>query len=257
MENAVGFLRRNLMVPPLEAETHTQLGRIMLDRCDALAASSRHYRRGAAIGDVFGEDRAALMPLPSTTFDPIRWESRRADKYGQIDIDSNRYLAGPALHGRRLLAAVRWDSVQITDPGTGEIVAGYPRIYGRSPSTLQDPELAMPVLAAKPGFWRESSIRPDFPEDVRAWLDEADSKRLAQSLRSIGAACAAAGFGNAVAAASRAIADRPGSALDESTLVTLALRARDADDGAITDDGPDLAGYDRFITGDGGKEAGR
>ena len=48
-----------------------------------------------------------------------------------------------------------------------------------------------------------------------------------------------------------------GSALDESTLVTLALRARDADDGAITDDGPDLAGYDRFITGDGGKEAGR
>ena len=155
------------------------------------------------------------------------------------------------------MAAVRWDSVQITDPGTGEIVAGYPRIYGRSPSTLQDPELAMPVLAANPGSWRESSIRPDFPEDVRAWLDEADSKRLAQSLRSIGAACAAAGFGNAVAAASRAIADRPGSALDESTLVTLALRARDADDGAITDDGPDLAGYDRFITGDGGKEAGR
>ena len=83
VENAVGFLRRNLMVPPLEAETHTQLGRIMLDRCDALAASSRHYRRGAAIGDVFGEDRAALMPLPSTTFDPIRWESRRADSTGR------------------------------------------------------------------------------------------------------------------------------------------------------------------------------
>lgn len=257
VENAVGFLRRNLMVPPLEAETHAQLGRIMLDRCDALAASSRHYRRGTAIGDVFGEDRAALMPLPSTTFDPIRWESRRADKYGQIDIDSNRYLAGTALHGRTLLAAIRWDSVQITDPGTGEIVARYPRVYGRSQSTLQDPELAMPVLAAKPGSWRESSIRPDFPEDVRAWLDEADSKRLAQSLRSIGAACAAAGFGNAVAAASRAISDGPGSALDESTLVTLALRARDTDAGAITDDGPDLAGYDRFITGNGGKETER
>lgn len=190
VENAVGFLRRNLMVPPLEAETHAQLGRIMLDRCDALAD-------------------------------------------------------------------IRWDSVRITDPGTGEIVARYPRVYGRSQSTLQDPELAMPVLAAKPGSWRESSIRPDSPEDVRAWLDEADSKRLAQSLRSIGAACAAAGFGNAVAAASRAIVDGPGSALDESTLVTLALRARDADAGAITDDGPDLAGYDRFITGNGGKETER
>ena len=69
--------------------------------------------------------------------------------------------------------------------------------------------------------------------------------------------CVAAGFGNAVAAASRAIADGPGSALDESTLVTLALRARDTDAGAITDDGPDLAGYDRFITGNGGKETER
>ena len=197
------------------------------------------------------------MPVPSTTFDPIRWESRRADKYGRIDIDSNKYLAGPALHGRRLLAAVRWDSVQITDPGTGEIVARYPRVYGRSPSTLQEPELAMPVLAAKPGSWRESSIRPDFPEDVRAWLDEADSKRLAQSLRAIGAACAAAGFGNAVSAASHVIAGRPDSVSDESTLVTLTLRARNTDDGVITDDGPDLAGYDRFITGNGGKETER
>ena len=34
------------------------------------------------------------MPLPSTAFDPVRWESRTADKYGLVDIDSNRYLAG-------------------------------------------------------------------------------------------------------------------------------------------------------------------
>lgn len=80
---------------------------------------------------------------------------------------------------------------------------------------------------------------------------------MTSGFRSVLGPFSTAGIGNAVAAASRAIADRPGSALDESTLVTLALRARDADDGAITDDGPDLAGYDRFITGDGGKEAGR
>ena len=82
VENAVGFLRRNLMVPPLEAETHAQLGRLMLARCDELAASSRHYRRDVAIGDAFEEDRAALMPVPSTTFDPIRWESRRPTSTG-------------------------------------------------------------------------------------------------------------------------------------------------------------------------------
>ena len=31
----------------------------------------------------FAADRDALMPLPSTRFDPIRWEIRKADKYGR------------------------------------------------------------------------------------------------------------------------------------------------------------------------------
>lgn len=54
VENAVGFLRRNLMSPPPGGgETHEQLGRTMLDRCDALAASSRHCRRDVVIGDAF------------------------------------------------------------------------------------------------------------------------------------------------------------------------------------------------------------
>ena len=44
------------------------------------------------VAEVFDEERAALMPLPSTAFDPVRWESRTADKYGLVDIDSNRYL---------------------------------------------------------------------------------------------------------------------------------------------------------------------
>ena len=96
VENAVGFLRRNLMVPPMHAESYGQLSRFMLERCDGLAASSYCPRLlDVPVAEVFDEERAALMPLPSTAFDPVRWESRTADKYGLVDIDSNRYLAGP------------------------------------------------------------------------------------------------------------------------------------------------------------------
>lgn len=49
MENAVGFLRRNIMVPMLNAESHGQLTRYMLERCDAMAKET-HYRKGAPIG---------------------------------------------------------------------------------------------------------------------------------------------------------------------------------------------------------------
>lgn len=252
VENAVGFLRRNLMVPPLEAESHGQLTRVMLERCDGLARARRHHRSAdTSIMERFAADRDALMPLPSTRFDPIRWEIRKADKYGRIDIDSNRYLAGGGWHGRRLLAAVRWDSVRIADPESGETVAEYPRRYGKTAGTLRDPALVMPMLAARPGSWRETPIRPDFPEDVREWLDRADGRCLRDSLRVIAQATLAAGFDNAMLAASDSIGLRPEAGPAETDLVSLALRHRDGEPDGTDAQGPDLLDYDRFINGDG------
>ena len=71
VENAVGFLRRNLMVPPMRAESYGQLSRLLLERCDGLARDSYCPRLpGVPVAEVFDEERAALMPLPSTAFDP-------------------------------------------------------------------------------------------------------------------------------------------------------------------------------------------
>ena len=176
--------------------------------------------------ECFDEDRKALMPLPSTRFDPIRWESGKADRYGRIEIDSNRYLAGGKWHGGKLLAAAGWDSVRITDPSSGEMIAEYPRRYGGASSTLQDPALVMPMLTARPGSWKETPIRPDFPEDVRAWLDQADKQRLHDSLKAIARATKAAGFDNAMLAASDSIDLRPETGPTDTDLVSLALRRR-------------------------------
>ena len=200
VENAVGFLRRNLMVPPMRAESYGQLSRLLLERCDGLARDSYCPRLlDVPVAEVFDEERAALMPLPSTAFDPVRWESRTADKYGLVDIDSNRYLAGPDSARSRVLAAIRWDTVTLASPATGELLAEYPRQYGRS-RNVEDPALVLPRLAVKPRAWRESSIRPDVPDDIRAWLDSMDEKTLRESLKAIGDACRAAGFDPAMQA---------------------------------------------------------
>lgn len=63
VENAVGFLRRNLMVPKPNAESHRQLTRHLLSRCDAIADSD-HYRSGRPIRELFDEERGELQPLP-------------------------------------------------------------------------------------------------------------------------------------------------------------------------------------------------
>ena len=73
------------MVPPMRAESYGQLSRLLLERCDGLARDSYCPRLlDVPVAEVFDEERAALMPLPSTAFDPVRWESRTADKYGLV-----------------------------------------------------------------------------------------------------------------------------------------------------------------------------
>ena len=257
VENAVGFLRRNLMVPPMRAESYGQLSRLLLERCDGLARDSYCPRLpDVPVAEVFDEERAALMPLPSTAFDPVRWESRTADKYGLVDIDSNRYLAGPDSARSRVLAAIRWDTVTLTSPATGELLAEYPRQYGRS-RNVEDPALVLPRLAVKPRAWRESSIRPDVPDDIRAWLDSMDEKTLRESLKAIGDACRAAGFDPAMQACGEILRSNRDMGLHADSLTPIALRMRDGEweyPGGIEE--PDLSGYDRFITGtdDGGEE---
>jgi hypothetical protein len=96
VENAVGFLRRNFMVPEPEAATLAGLNEVLLARCDALA-STTHYRKGLPLGELFIQDVAASLELPGVGFDPVRYESRKADKTGNLLIDGNTYAAGACL----------------------------------------------------------------------------------------------------------------------------------------------------------------
>ena len=81
VENAVGFLRRNLMVPPPNAESHRQLTRHLLSGCDAIADVD-HYRSGRTIRDMFADDLEDMLPLPRARFDAVEWVERRADREG-------------------------------------------------------------------------------------------------------------------------------------------------------------------------------
>ena len=103
-ENAVGFLRRNLMVPTPSAEGWDRLTDAWLERCDEIARGV-HYREDVPIRDLFETDLDHMLPLPPSMFDACDWRGVKADRTGTVTIDSNRYLAGPAgraaFHGRR------------------------------------------------------------------------------------------------------------------------------------------------------------
>ena len=96
VENAVGFLGRNLMVPMPNAGSCRRLTSWMLSRCDGIAGDT-HCRKDVPISDLFAGEKTRMLPLPRVSYDACRWVTRRADREGNVEIDSNRYLAGGCL----------------------------------------------------------------------------------------------------------------------------------------------------------------
>lgn len=115
VENAVGFVRCNLMVPMPSAESFQTLTRVWLDECERVAGSD-HYRHGVPVIELFEAEKDHMLPLPGVRFDPCDWRSVKADKTGAVTIDANRYLAGPKWRSMRLQAGVRVFEIELRGP---------------------------------------------------------------------------------------------------------------------------------------------
>lgn len=246
VENAVGFLRRNLMVPEPEAVSLEALNQLLFARCDELAVAT-HWRKGLPIGELFTQDVAASLELPGVGFDPVRYESRRADKTGNVLIDGNTYAAGPSFGGRALTVGLRHDVIEILDEHA-IAVRSFPRAFGRQAETIFDPASLLPLLVSKPGAWSHSLLRPLVPDPVRDWLDAATATQRRRLLSAVDAAAGTAGFENAVHAAHTII--NRGDVPDMAALGMLARRLSDGTE-PVTEN-VDLAVYDTLITATGG-----
>src|SRR5699024_7278740 len=188
--------------------------RMSLARCDDLATDN-HYRHGVPISDLFAQDRTACLPLPGIGFDPVRYEPRKADRRGYIQVEANTYAAGPSFHGRALTVGIRADTIEILDEHSHPVVT-FQRVFGRHEGTIFEPAALLPLLMVKPGSWSHSPVRRMVDDPTRDWLDSApaaDRRRLFASLHE---AAQATDFDTATTAATRLITtgdDPSGAAL--------------------------------------------
>lgn len=152
--------------PKPNAESHRQPARHLPSRCDAIADVD-HYRSGRPIHELFDEERGEMQPLPRARFDAVEWVERKADKEGNIQIGSVRYLAGPSWRGWTLLAGLRAFEAEIRT-ADGRHVNTLPRSYGNGGPTVRNPATLLPALARKPNTWGESPLHGELPDGLAA-----------------------------------------------------------------------------------------
>lgn len=205
VENSIGAVRRNLMVPPMVITrpffsfNETQ----MLPQSSEFRKEDIHYRKGEAIGDLFLEDLAGMAEMNSHEFRVERYDYMTAGMTGSVKLEgSHEYCLGPTCSGARLMVGRTHDKVNFYTPEF-KLIKSFDRLYGNEKTVSYDLESILKGLVMKPNSWMNSPVR-DAMEDssFRRHLDRCDAKERRSLLNIFNRNVEEFGFANTCLAAS-------------------------------------------------------
>lgn len=243
VENKVGYLRRNLLVPmPVIGELPTWNTTLLTTGEEDF--DRPHYKKPGTIRELFEEDRKALAPLPRTPFNAERFEKVIADGYGKICLDGRHwYATSPEFAGRDLVAAIAAHTVTLYDTaGVQQCV--HRREFGMNRTDSVNYHTSLEALLRKPGAWKNSQVRTAMNEQDRAYLDALPKGERTRILGALSQAAQDIEFDTVLASLSEAIGR---GTLDDYSLKALADRKTYESLGSGTAPGPDLAAYDTTL----------
>ena len=97
VENKVGYIRRNYLLPPPRVESQEDVERLnkkLLEDCMS-DLTREHYVKKEQISDLFSEEQKALIPLPREPFKVFSFAKAKTDGYSFVRFDNNRYSTSP------------------------------------------------------------------------------------------------------------------------------------------------------------------
>jgi transposase len=147
VENGVGYVRRNFLVPVPQADSWDDLN------APLAAACRREFERigggrDRATAELLAADRAAFLPLPAEPFEARRVEPVLINSLSLGRFDGNDYSVPTAFAYQSLTATGTIDRVRFHRRGA--VVAEHARCWGKGQMTFE-PLHYLALLERKPG----------------------------------------------------------------------------------------------------------
>ncbi len=222
VENKVGYLRRNELVPVPEFDTLAIKNKELLAACDKDMEREHYDDDGNRfISDLFQEDKAALLPLPSMPFDTSLYTTARTDKYGKFTLDAgrHRYSASPAFCEEAVRLRITSAKVTVMDSDLHEVVR-HRRLYGAEYESM-DWIPYLRYIARKPRSLKNSGIYTMMPDSMQVYMDSCESKDRGKILKVLAELTERSGFSSALNTVNTAIEHK---ATDPDSLMNLYRR---------------------------------
>lgn len=156
VEKAVDLCEMHVLAPLAEEQLTSleELNREVERRVDALNARPFARRPGSRDEAFFGEEQAALHPLPREPFELFEWRRCKVSPDYHIQCEYMRYSVPYRLVGKKLDVRLGATSVAVLD--MGEVVAEHPRLRGRKGQYATDPAHMPPEHVEAQSIWTRS-----------------------------------------------------------------------------------------------------
>ncbi|MBR4515116.1 MAG: IS21 family transposase [Lachnospiraceae bacterium] len=206
VENKVGYLRRNELVPVPQFESLPTKNRELLVACDR-DMNREHYDddNNRFISELFQDDKAALLPLPAVPFDTSLYITARTDKYGKFTLDAgkHRYSASPAFCEETVRLHITSAEVTVMDSNLHEVVR-HRRLYGDEHESM-DWIPYLRYISRKPRSLKNSGIYDMMPDSMKMYMDGCESGNRGRALKVLAELTERSGFESALTTVNKAI----------------------------------------------------
>ena len=218
VENKVGYLRRNLLVPRPEFESIETFNQQLLERCEE-DHKREHYRSGEQIDELFAHDQQTLLGLPRIPFDPCRYVSVHTDAYGKFTLERglHRYSSSPKWASAWVRIRISAHEVTVLDESLRQIVV-HRRLYGSTKQESMDWLPYLHQLSKRPTALKYSAVYGMMPEALQRWIEKQPRDAIGTALSLIAELSEKSDFSTACSAVAHSVKH---GTVDADSLVAL------------------------------------
>lgn len=173
VENLVGYVRRNFLVPVPEVRDLVELNDYLRAACVRERQHRHPMKPTTTVGAIFEQEQKLLRPLPQHPFDCARVVHPQVNSLALVHFETNRYSVPDRYAYRQVTLKASVDKIRLY-VGT-ELIAEHARLYGRNQESLNFDHY-LDLLERKPGAMSYArALRPSALPPL--WLKYLDALR--------------------------------------------------------------------------------
>jgi transposase len=184
VENKVGYERRNMFVPVPTILDFDAFNEKLFAYCEK-DMKRLHYHKKQLIAELFAIDKEAMLPLNPIEFKIFKLQSAKADKYGKVMFETNRYSSAPNLAQTIVYLEIGSDTVKILNQNY-ETVVTHKRLYEKNEESM-DWLPYITLMAKRPTAIKYTGFYQELPDCWQSYLSELPTDKRREALLTLSA----------------------------------------------------------------------